>query len=66
MEDLRIQRKTDYKNVKKFFNILWKKRYIILIIAILLFILISPTETGTIIGKWITNFIGSIINNINI
>jgi uncharacterized membrane protein (DUF441 family) len=67
-ESERIKLKIKYLILIKFFNkfLKWlnKNKWRILIL-ILLIIIFNPTWSGTIIGEWINNFIGSIIKNIN-
>lgn len=74
MEDLREIRTKEYIKKKLllrwillkitiFFQWINKRKWKLLIILILL-ILIFPHTSGMLIGKWITNFIGSILKNI--
>ena len=70
MDDLR----TDYTNNKmtkkikmnNIYIILSTNKYKILLLLIALFVIFFPTFTGTLIGKWITSFIGSIIKYISL
>ena len=76
MEDLRNKRKKESIKFKIillriviFINniFLWlKKNKWRILFVLVLFALIKPVMVGTFIGKWITYFVGSIINNINI
>ena len=70
MEDLRskrenekIQNKFRKQNIIQFFKL---NRWKILFSLIGLSILIFPNIIGTYIGTFITDFLGSIINNINL
>ena len=70
MEDLRKQKQTEQiKNElkkQKIFIFLKKHKYKILFILITLLLIIYPTEIGTYIGQFITDFLGSIIKNIHL
>lgn len=68
MEDLRASYHNNKVNRQvKFSKLLQtanKNKYKILIFFVVLVLLIFPTFMGTIIGKWITCFFGSIIKSI--
>jgi hypothetical protein len=73
MQDLRKERQKNLIAWKKFqLNVLkfrfWiiKKKWWILLFLIALSFFIFPTQIGTAIGTWITDFLGSIIKNIQI
>ena len=73
MQDLRKERqksliawKKFQLNILKFRLWLFKKKWWILGFLLLLTLCIFPVEIGTAIGNWITDFIGSIVKNVNI
>ena len=66
MKDLRNTKIDKKINFKKFYLFLFKNKYKILIILIILLIIFFPKISGTLIGTWISKFIGSLINNIKI
>ena len=70
MEDLRkkkeIEQLKNEINKQKFYTFLKKHKYKIFIISITILLFLFPVEIGTYIGKFITNFLGSIIKNIHL
>ena len=68
MEDLRVKDQKKKKKVWKLKLLLfWRKRkWWIILGLIFLIILFFPEQSGTAIGQWITNFVGSLIENIKI
>jgi len=63
MHDLRNTPRRERKiNIRGFFKKLKWKHLIYLLIIIILFF---PTVSGTIIGNWIVDFLGTIISIIN-
>ena len=69
MKDLRatkINSKTNSFNFKKLKEFVKKNKFKIIIITIIIFIIIFPKLSGSIIGTWITKFVGTLIENIKI
>lgn len=68
MDDLRNiqtksknEKKMKITNFKVFLN---KNKWKVLIIILIFFILFFPSFSGSILGKWITKFVGSLLKNI--
>jgi len=68
MEDLRKKREDIIKkiSIKDIITFFIKYKYRIILFILILILLLYPSYVGTIIGKWITSFFGSILSNINI
>ena len=68
MEDIRAKRNEIKKKISwlKFKLFLKKNRWYVILGLILGIIIIFPSMSGTAIGNWITNFLGSIIKNIKL
>jgi hypothetical protein len=68
MEDIRAKREDVKKRIiwLKFKIFLKKNKWYLISGITIAAVIIFPSATGTAIGNWITNFLGSIINNINI
>jgi len=70
MEDLRERKNIELQKSKRrkyyFFSFLKKYKYRIILTIIILLILIFPVKSGYLIGKFITDFLGTLINNINL
>ena len=69
IEDIRKKRKSTGKSFWFYLAIFWnwlkKNKWKILITVVVLFILFNPVGTATVVGNWITDFVGSLINSIN-
>jgi len=70
MDDLRNEyTKTKVnKQIKtyKIINYITTNKVKILVIIIVIGIILFPTFSGTLIGDWITNFVGSLVKHISI
>ena len=70
IEDIREKRQNKNKPKKFFWINLWswikKNKWKILITLIILFILVDPVNSATLIGTWINKFIGFLIKTITI
>jgi len=70
MEDLRKQKQTEQINFdikkQKLFIFVKKHKIKIVVVTTIFLLLIYPTQIGTYIGQFITDFLGSIIKNISL
>ncbi|MFA5586753.1 MAG: hypothetical protein WDA02_09560 [Saccharofermentanales bacterium] len=68
MEDIRIKTYHNKNNKNKYFisflSFIKKFKFKITLLMLLSFIIFFPELSGDIIGKWINEFIGAIIKNI--
>ena len=70
MEDLRGKKSVEKQKIRKrkyrFFSYLKTYKYKIIISIILILIIFFPVKSGFLIGKFITDFLGTLINNIQL
>jgi len=68
MDDLRSEYQKTKTNTQirnnKMLIYIKKNKYKILLLILMLSIILFPTFVGTVIGKWISSFVGSIIKHI--
>jgi len=70
MEDLREKKSREIQKIKKrkynFFTFIKRYKYKIIFGILALLIIIFPVKSGFLIGKFITDFLGTLIKNITL
>jgi hypothetical protein len=67
MDDIRKEKPKSIRKVKKIkliLDFLNRKKFKIILIIFIITILLFPVWSGTLIGTWINDFLGNIINHI--